>query len=177
MGHQKLLLVVRFSGQAFLALSPEFGAMTKALPDIFPAFRTQSRTVFGTKRIFREVDQYDFPNPGNEVDQASVSILLVLGISRTALFPVQKMSVFTDRSPYAKHFQTPHTRNVQRVFDTGKDIDLCTVPADRPFNLKRFSLQRRVFERACRQTHRKRVFRSASLVRHPVDLEPEFQNS
>jgi hypothetical protein len=154
-----------------------FGAHTKTFPDVFSAFRTQSRTIFGTKRIFREVDQDDFPDPGNQVDQTAISVLFVLGIGRTTLLPVQKMSIFADRSARAKNVQAPHARNIQGIVDPGKNIDFCPVPADRSFNLKRLSVQGRVFKGSGRETNPKGVFRRTSLVRDSVNLEPEFQNS
>jgi hypothetical protein len=103
--------------------------------------------------------------------------LFVFGIARSTLLSVQKMSVFADCSPRAKLFQTPHARNVQRVVDPGEDIDFCPVPADRSFNPEWFTLQGRVFKCAHGQMDGKRLFRRTTLVRDPVDLEPEFQNS
>jgi hypothetical protein len=103
--------------------------------------------------------------------------LLVFGIGGSTLLSVQKMSIFADRSTRAELFQTSYARHIQRVIDPGEDIDFRSVPTDRSFNPERFSLQGRIFKSAHGQMDGKRLFRRTSLVRDPVDLEPEFQNS
>lgn len=136
----------------------------------------QTGAILTTKRIFRKIRQNQFPDPGNQIDLAIITILLVFGIGGPSLLPVQKKSVLGDRPAGKERLKTPDALKKQGIGYPRMDSDFGALTPDRSFNFNGLPRHGKIRKGFGAQNKSKKLLRYPPEVRDTVNLKSQFTN-